>query len=85
MHPFDAEKAAQEFVADDREILREMASLYDPDVPSHLNEAFVERTKEILDELNEKIYGKGHAFNSRLDRGWMPPNLKDVKAVQDGD
>ena len=83
MHPFDAEKAAQEFVTDDRRILAEMASLYDPNIPAHLNEPLVKRTREILDELNNKIYGKGHAFNSRLDRGWMPPNLKDVKAIED--
>ena len=83
MHPFDAEKTAQEFINDDRFMLREMASLYNPDIPIHQNTELVTRTKEILDEMNAKIYGKGHAFNSRLDRGWMPPNIKDVKAIED--
>ena len=39
--------------------------------------------KALSVNLNDKIYGKGHAFNSRLDRGWMPPNIKDVKAIED--
>lgn len=83
MHPFDAEKAAQEFVVDDRRLLVEMAEVYDPNIPTHLNEPLVAKTKEILEEMDAKIYGSGHAFNSRLDRGWMPPNLKDVKAIED--
>jgi CPA2 family monovalent cation:H+ antiporter-2 len=83
MHPFDAEKAAQEFVVDDRRLLVEMAEVYDPSVPNHLNEPLVQKTKEIIEEMDAKIYGSGHAFNSRLDKGWMPPNLKDVKAAED--
>ncbi|MCH2250414.1 MAG: cation:proton antiporter [Cognatishimia sp.] len=83
MHPFDAEKAAQEFVIDDRRLLVEMAEVYDPNIPTHLNEPLVAKTKEIIEEMDAKIYGSGHAFNSRLDRGWMPPNLKDVKAIED--
>jgi CPA2 family monovalent cation:H+ antiporter-2 len=83
MHPLDAEKAAQEFVVDDRRLLVEMAEVYDPNIPTHLNEPLVAKTKEIIEEMDAKIYGSGHAFNSRLDRGWMPPNLKDVKAIED--
>ncbi|MCH2251075.1 MAG: cation:proton antiporter, partial [Cognatishimia sp.] len=83
MHPFDAEKAVQEFVNDDRHLLVEMAEVYDPAIPNHLNEPLVTKTKEIIEEMDAKIYGSGHAFNSRLDRGWMPPNLKDVKAIED--
>lgn len=83
MHPFDAEKAVQEFVNDDRRLLVEMAEVYDPAIPNHLNEPLVTKTKEIIEEMDAKIYGSGHAFNSRLDRGWMPPNLKDVKAIED--
>ena len=76
MHPFDAEKAAQEFQNDDRRILRELADLHDPDTPAHLNEPFVKRTREIIEEMEGKIYGHGHAFNERLEKGWLPPNRK---------
>lgn len=81
MHPFDAEKTAQEFVEDDRALLVEMATVYDPSIPSHLNDAFVEKTRKWIDEMNEKIYGSGHGFHGRSERGWMPPVMhKDEKS-----
>jgi hypothetical protein len=63
---------ARKFAEDDLLILREMAPLYDPDVPSHLNMAFVERSRELTEQREEQIHGKGKAFASRSDLGWVP-------------
>ena len=81
MHPFDAEQLARKFTEDDRHILREMAEVHDPDVLPHLNPAYVERSRRLMEEREAQIFGKGRAFATRTDRGWSPPTTKDVEAV----
>ena len=47
----DAHYAAREFFHADRNALRELASLWDPNVPTMRNTAYVERAKEINSEV----------------------------------
>lgn len=79
-HPYDAERQVRNFVDGDREALRQLAQVYDPDIPIHQNEAYVARAKEISAEQEAFMRGKSKAFASRADRGWVPPTLSDVEA-----
>ncbi len=85
MHPFDAEQLARKFTEDDRHILREMAEVHDPDTPPHLNQAYVERSRNLMEEREAQIFAKGRAFATRTDRGWSPPTTEDVEAVTASD
>ncbi|MCJ8308037.1 MAG: cation:proton antiporter [Hyphomicrobiales bacterium] len=82
MHPFDAELLARKFTEDDRHILREMAQVYDPTIPSHQNAAYVEKSKTLMEEREAEIFGKGRAFATETDAGWAPPSQKDAEEVQ---
>ncbi len=80
VHPYDAERQIRGFVINDREQMRELAELFDPDVPIQQNAAYVERTKVYMDRYREIMLGNSAAFGSRLDRGWVPPTMADVEA-----
>ncbi|MEH6727074.1 MAG: cation:proton antiporter [Hyphomicrobiales bacterium] len=79
-HAYDAERHVRDFVEGDRRALRELAQLYDPDIPSHQNEAYVARARKVSAEQEAQMRGKSTAFASRADRGWVPPSLEDVDA-----
>lgn len=80
-HPFDAERQMKTFVKLDKQRIRELAELYDPDVPVHENKAYVSRTRELLENEEEAMRVGDRSFASRADRGWMPPTLEDVETV----
>ena len=81
MHPFDSELLARKFAEDDRHILKEMAVVHDPEIPSHKNPAYVEKSRTLMEEREAQIFGKGRAFASETDSGWSPPGQKDVEAI----
>jgi len=81
MHPFESELLARKFTEDDRHILKEMAVVHDPKIPSHENPAYVEKSRILMEERDAQIFGKGRAFASKTDAGWSPPGQKDVEAV----
>jgi CPA2 family monovalent cation:H+ antiporter-2 len=85
VHPYEAERQVQGFMINDREQMYGLASVYDPDIPSHENEEYVRRTKEYMQRYEQAMQGNKAAFSTRLDRGWVPPSLDDVKAVQEAD
>jgi len=72
-HPFDAERQTRGFVLNDQFMIREVASLFDENIPSHENEAYVAKVKELSVLQDEAMRGHGAGFGSRSDRGWMPP------------
>jgi len=76
-HPFDAERQTRGFVLNDQFMIREVATLYDPEVPSHENEAYIAKIKELMGLQDEAMRGHGAGFGSRSDRGWVPPGAKD--------
>ena len=80
VHPYDAERQVRGFLLNDREQMFSLASVYDPDVPAHENEAYVRRAREFLDRDAEVMKGNSEAFGTRLDRGWVPPTLDDLEA-----
>ena len=81
MHPFEAELLARKFTEDDRHILREMAEVHDPAIPSHQNAAYVEKSKTLMQEREAQIFGKGRAFATEAETGWTPPRQEDAEAI----
>ncbi|MBY6162027.1 cation:proton antiporter [Mameliella alba] len=82
-HPFEAERTSRAFVAENQRTMRELAGLYDPDIPNHENAPYRERAKELLDEQAAQMRARGFgAFHERSDRGWSPPTVEDVKAAE---
>lgn len=81
MHPFDAELAARKFAEDDRHILKEMALVHDPKIPVSQNTAYIEKSKTLMKEREEQIFGKRDVFDLSTDRGWHPPTEEDLEAI----
>lgn len=63
--------------------MRGVADVFDPDIPAHENDAYIEATKKFLARYEQAMQGNSAAFGSRLDRGWVPPTVEDVEAEQD--
>ncbi len=80
VHPFEAERRARQFVDYDRRTLAALADVYDPDVPAHQNEVYVERLQEIRAENEAILKGEDIDYGARADLGWSPPSLEDVEA-----
>ncbi|TCK99252.1 Kef-type potassium/proton antiporter (CPA2 family) [Shimia isoporae] len=85
MHAFDAEMLSRAFVDDDRAMLAALASVYDPSVPVHENQEYLDKAKEFIDQRDDILSGKGEAFRMRTERGWTPPTKEDLKAEQEAD
>ncbi|MEM8817385.1 MAG: cation:proton antiporter [Pseudomonadota bacterium] len=80
LHPYEAERQTRGFVDNDQAQMRELAALYDPNIPAHENPAYVERAKEFIARTGDVMSGKSAGFSSRVDRGWVPPTEEDVQA-----
>ena len=83
IHAYDAELQTRGYVENDKMALRELAGLYDPDIPVHENAEYVARTKEILKTHQDAMRGNSSMFGSRSDRGWVPPSRVDVDTLTD--
>jgi len=82
-HAFDAEQMTRAFVQEDRKMLREMAEVYDPDIPNHKNPVFVTRAREVLARQQDELSGGGRVLGAMNDRRWSPPTPKDVRVERD--
>jgi CPA2 family monovalent cation:H+ antiporter-2 len=80
-HPFDAELLTRGYVSSDRRRLREVADLYDPDIPAHENAPYVARVRELLAAEEDELRGNSAKFGGRSERGWVPPTVDDVDAA----
>ncbi len=83
VHPYEAERQARGFVDHDKMSIRELAGLYDPAIPAHLNEQYVQKSKEYMAMTEDAMRDKDKGFSARIDRGWVPPTLADVEAESD--
>ena len=81
VHPYEAEQQTRGFVESDKKMVRELAGLYDPDIPVHENAAYVAKTREMTALIEANMRGSSAVFGSRADRGWVPPTKKDVETV----
>ena len=82
LHPFDAEVLTRGYVVRDRRALREVAGLYDPEIPAHENEPYVTRVRELLAAEAEELRDGNARFGVRSERGWVPPTAKDVESAR---
>jgi hypothetical protein len=73
---------ANAFEKSDRSFLAKLAPLYRADVPIHENPEYVAKVNELRDDMDAELKGMGNLYSSRIDRGWSPPNLKDVEAEE---
>ena len=80
LHPFEAERQTRGFVDNDQAQMRELAELFDPDIPVHENAPYVARAKEYIARTGDAMRGKSSGFANRIDRGWVPPTVQDVEA-----
>ena len=85
IHPFEAERLARQFAANDRHSMAMLAEVYKPGVALQNNPEYVRRSLELREEHEAELQGEGRPFNARSDRGWSPPTLKDVDAVKEKD
>ena len=60
-------------MADARKMLREMAEVYDPEIPNHKNPAFVTRAREVFARQQDELSGGGRVLGAMNDRRWSPP------------
>lgn len=81
VHPFDAESHTRSYVESDKRRLREVADLYDPDLPVHENEPYVARIKALLAAEEDALKNNKTVFTGRGERGWVPPSKQDVDAI----
>ncbi len=56
---FDVDQAAKDFYDLDRELLKEMASLWDPDIPILENQAFIARGRELNSQFETSFSQRG--------------------------
>jgi CPA2 family monovalent cation:H+ antiporter-2 len=83
VHPYDAERQIRGYVLNDKQQMRDLAGLFDPDIPVQQNTAYIEQAKVYIDRYRDAMLGNSAAFGSRLDRGWVPPTVEDVEAEED--
>ncbi|MEO0386368.1 MAG: cation:proton antiporter [Pseudomonadota bacterium] len=72
-HPFEVARAARVYTKQDRARLAELARLWDPELNTMENAAYMSRAREINDELNAAMKGMRTEFHDRTERGWTPP------------
>ncbi|WP_022707832.1 monovalent cation:proton antiporter-2 (CPA2) family protein [Paracoccus zeaxanthinifaciens] len=83
MHPFEAERTARTFVNQNRRSMRELADLYDPEVPNHENAPYRDRARELMDEQAEEMRNRGRgAHHEGADGAWARPTLRDQEAAR---
>jgi CPA2 family monovalent cation:H+ antiporter-2 len=82
MHPFEAERFARAFVAEDRAAMAELAGLWKADVPETENDAYVTRAREIMTAQAEALRNRRGAFGERSERGWTPPTAEAREAAE---
>lgn len=76
VHPYEAEKIASAFVELDLWGIRQLAELHNPEMPSHENEAYIARAKEVRDEMDRAMAGASQGHKGAVDRAWMPPGQR---------
>lgn len=77
IHPFEAEKIVHAFVESDKNAILQLAQIYDPDVPPHENEAYIELSRKIRKESEAAISRSRSANTGAADRAWRPPGPVD--------
>lgn len=81
IHPFEAERKTRSFVETDQEMIRALATVYDPNIPVGENEEYIKTANQVRKATEAILQGSHRIFGNRSDRGWTPPTKKDVETV----
>lgn len=73
VHPYDAELLARDFVDHDNKSIRDLAKLYDSEIPPHENEAYVKKARQIAAEQEAAMKKGQKAYKTQGGRAWNPP------------
>lgn len=73
VHSYEAEKLIKGFIEFDQYALREVASVYDENIPAGENQAYIDKVKEIMPLQDAAMQGKTDMFSGSYGRGWIPP------------
>jgi CPA2 family monovalent cation:H+ antiporter-2 len=84
VHPYDAERQIRGYVINDQRAMRDLADVYDPNIPFHKNPEYVRKSREHMARTEQMMRGSSAVFGSRIDRGWVPPTLDDIDAEEEG-
>ncbi|MAZ47568.1 MAG: potassium transporter [Halobacteriovoraceae bacterium] len=85
MHPFEAERKTRSFVETDQEMIRALATVYDPNIPVSENKEYIATMNKVRKATESILQGSHRIFGNRSDRGWVPPTKKDVEtAIKEG-
>ncbi|WP_136659392.1 monovalent cation:proton antiporter-2 (CPA2) family protein [Nitratireductor sp. XY-223] len=75
VHPHEVEKLITVFVERDRDGIRRLAQLYDPEIPPFENEPYMKMAREIEKETEEAL-SDNPSVHDRVKRAWLPPGSK---------
>ncbi len=73
VHSYEAEKLIKGFVEFDQYALREVASVFDENIPAGENQAYIDKVKSIMPLQDAAMQGKTDMFSGSYGRGWIPP------------
>ncbi|MDF2370348.1 MAG: monovalent cation:proton antiporter-2 (CPA2) family protein [Rhizobiaceae bacterium] len=73
VHPHEAEKLVTVYVDHDRDAIRRLARLYDPDLPITENQPYMKLMKEIQAETDAALSSHTPDVHDRVKRAWLPP------------
>lgn len=76
VHPHEVEKLVTVFVDHDREAIRRLAALYDPDIPVFENEPYMKLAREIQQEIEDTLSNGSPDAHEAVKRAWLPPGSK---------
>ena len=74
---FEASEAEMAFYHYDRHVMQELAEVWNPNVPTAKNKAFIERAKAANRDLETALTEKLDETERRVPLGGRPPNIKD--------
>ncbi|MCR9138302.1 MAG: monovalent cation:proton antiporter-2 (CPA2) family protein [Alphaproteobacteria bacterium] len=73
VHPHEVEKLVTVFVDHDRQAIRRLAALYDPDIPVFENEPYMKLAREIEKEIEDTLSNRSPDAHETVKRAWLPP------------
>ncbi len=72
-HPHDAQRKIDDFIEFDKYAMRNVAEVYDSDIPWEENQPYIDKVNEMLALQDELLSGNTSAFGGKQKRGWIPP------------
>lgn len=78
VHPFEAEKIVSAFVDTDKKSMLELATIHNPGVPAHENQALIALSKKMKEQTEAAIRDSRLVNKGAVVRAWLPPGQVDI-------